>query len=285
MNSYFPHDSNARNSVELISVRMKFGIEGYGIYFMILERLRDEPDYMSIRNYDIIAYELRTETDKVKSIVEDFGLFDFTDDGKCFYSESFCRRMEERNIKTKVLSDSGKKGAEKRWNKGGNSHPIATLSNTDSHPIATPIASDSNNMILDNIKVDNIKLNNIKLDLYPLQDIVEIFNSDLPLSIPKIKKLNEKRKNKVKLRLSEFGDSVEIQEKTFREIIEKIKKSDFLQGENKNSWIVTFDWIFENSTNWTKILEGNFDNKERKSSDKKKESLNVNDKWKNYEQN
>ena len=48
--SYFPHDSNARNSDKLIPVRMKYGAEGYGIYFMILERLREEKNYMSIRD-------------------------------------------------------------------------------------------------------------------------------------------------------------------------------------------------------------------------------------------
>jgi len=49
-NSYFPHDSNARNSDKLLPVRMKYGAEGYGIYFMLLERLRDEPTYMSIKD-------------------------------------------------------------------------------------------------------------------------------------------------------------------------------------------------------------------------------------------
>ncbi|MDK8252671.1 DUF4373 domain-containing protein, partial [Enterococcus faecalis] len=47
---YFSHDSNARNSDELIPVRMKFGAEGYGVYFMLLERLREEGNYTSIKD-------------------------------------------------------------------------------------------------------------------------------------------------------------------------------------------------------------------------------------------
>lgn len=46
-NSYFSHDGNARNDAKLLKVRMKHGAAGYGVYFMILERLREEDVYMS----------------------------------------------------------------------------------------------------------------------------------------------------------------------------------------------------------------------------------------------
>ncbi|EMW5354280.1 DnaD domain protein [Enterococcus faecalis] len=121
--SYFPHDSNARNSDKLIPVRMKYGAEGYGIYFMILERLREEKNYMSIRDYNTLAFDLRVDTSKIKAIVEDFGLFTFTEDGECFYSEGFNKRMEYKDAKSKKRSEAGKKGAAKRWQQ--NSKAIA----------------------------------------------------------------------------------------------------------------------------------------------------------------
>lgn len=130
MNNYFPHDSNSRNSDKLLPVRMKFGAEGYGIYFMILERLREEKEYMSVKDYNMIAFDLRVDAQKVKSIVEDFGLFAFTDNGECFYSEGFLKRMEIKDEKSKKRSDAGKKGAAKRWQ-------------TDSNAIAKPLANDS----------------------------------------------------------------------------------------------------------------------------------------------
>ena len=34
MQSYFSHDSNARNSDKMMQVRMDLGAEGYGIFFM-----------------------------------------------------------------------------------------------------------------------------------------------------------------------------------------------------------------------------------------------------------
>lgn len=111
MVNYFTHDSNARNSDKLIPLRAKMGAEGYGIYFMLLERLREEPDYTSVKDYNMLAFDLRVDAAKVKAVVENFGLFAFTDDGKCFYSEGFSRRMQIKDAK----SDTARESARAKW--------------------------------------------------------------------------------------------------------------------------------------------------------------------------
>lgn len=103
---YFSHDSNARNSDKLIRLRMRHGAAGYGVFFMILERLRDEEDYMSVKDYNMIAFDLRVDASLIKSVVEDFGLFAFTEDGKCFYSESFSQRMAVKDNISKKRSQA-----------------------------------------------------------------------------------------------------------------------------------------------------------------------------------
>lgn len=115
--NYFSHDSNARNDEKLVRLRMKQGAAGYGVYFMILERLREEADYMSAKDYNMIAFDLRVDAAIVKSVVEDFGLFTFTDDGKCFYSESFTRRMDIKDTLLRQRSEGGKIGMKNRWKK------------------------------------------------------------------------------------------------------------------------------------------------------------------------
>lgn len=100
---------------------MKYGAEGYGVYFMILERLRDEANYMSIKDYNVIAFDLRVDASIIKAVVEDFGLFVFTDDGKYFYSDGFNKRMALKDSKAKKLAEAGKRGPRKDGNK------IATL--------------------------------------------------------------------------------------------------------------------------------------------------------------
>jgi len=108
---FFSHDSNARNDDKIIALRMRLKAEGYGIYFMILERLRDSSDYMSIKDYNMLAFDFRVSADTVKSVVEDFGLFSFTEDGKRFYSESFLKRMKQKDEK----SEKARESANKRW--------------------------------------------------------------------------------------------------------------------------------------------------------------------------
>lgn len=141
LTSYFPHDSNARNSDKLIRLRMRHKAAGYGVFFMILERLREEPNYMSVKDYNMIAFDLREDASLIKSVIEDFGLFVFTEDGKYFYSESFKKRMEFKDDKSKKRSEAGKIGLAKRWGKkeseiANATEFIANATDNDSNAIA-----------------------------------------------------------------------------------------------------------------------------------------------------
>lgn len=113
--SYFSHDCNARNDEKILAVRMRHGAEGYAVFFMILERLRDTPDYTSVKDYNSIAFDLRVSAGLVKSVVEDFGLFTFTDDGKRFYSEGFSKRMKLKDDVRKSRAMAASVAAKKRW--------------------------------------------------------------------------------------------------------------------------------------------------------------------------
>lgn len=166
MNSYFSHDSNARNSSKMLQVRMKLGAIGYAIYFMLLERLRDEDDYKSVKDYNAIAFDLRVDASQIKAVVEEFGLFVFTDDGKYFYSEGFNKRMAFKDEKSKRRSEAGKKGAQKRWAKDdpreNNSNAMAKPSAKNSNAIAKPTHMDSKESKVKDSKVNKSKPNNNK---------------------------------------------------------------------------------------------------------------------------
>lgn len=114
---YFSHDSNARSDEKILNLRMALGAEGYGIYFMLLERMREDPDYMSIKDYNMLAFDFRVDAAKVKRVVEEFGLFTFTDDGKRFYSKSFNQRMNAKDVQKNSISEARRKAAQARWAK------------------------------------------------------------------------------------------------------------------------------------------------------------------------
>ena len=107
---YFSHDSNARNDQRLMKLRMKYGPEGYGIYFMIIEILRDIENYtLHISDVESICFDIRSDADIVKDIIKNYNLFVF--EGDYFYSKSLSRRMEKLDRIKEIRRESGKKGA------------------------------------------------------------------------------------------------------------------------------------------------------------------------------
>ena len=67
-------------------------------------------------------------------------------------------------------------------------------------------------------------------------------------------KIDDKRKKAIKNLFKEY--SVE----ELLQAIDKIHISKFMQGDNKNKWQVTFDWLIKKA-NLLKVLEGNYDDK------------------------
>lgn len=129
-NRYFSHDSNARNSDRLIPLRAELQTEGYAIYFMILERLREEPDYTSVRDYAMLAFDFRVPAESVRRVVEDFDLFAFTEDGERFYSVSFLERMRSKDAKSEKL----RQAAQARWAKNANADTEPCKCNANATP-------------------------------------------------------------------------------------------------------------------------------------------------------
>jgi len=136
----FNHDSNARNDEKILAMRMRLGVEGYGIYFMILERLMENSDYMSVKDYNILAFDFRTSADKVKAVIEEFGLFIFTENGKHFYSESLLKRMAIKDVKSKKRSEAGKLGNQARWNKNENTTEITQKNTLENQSVIAKVS-------------------------------------------------------------------------------------------------------------------------------------------------
>ena len=106
---YFSHDSNARNDQRLMKVRMQYGIRGYGIYFAVVEILRDNQDYtLNVNDISSIAFDLRDDVDVISDIILNYDLFVVEDD--VFYSKSLKRRMLALDQKRDRLIEAGRKG-------------------------------------------------------------------------------------------------------------------------------------------------------------------------------
>lgn len=86
------------------------------------------------------------------------------------------------------------------------------------------------------------------------QAVVNAFNS-ICVSLPKIKKLTDTRKKKIKNLQHHLGDV------SIEDYFTMIEQSDFLTGRTGKWGNCNFDWIL-NPTNLTKIIEGNYANKQ-----------------------
>lgn len=74
-------------------------------------------------------------------------------------------------------------------------------------------------------------------------------------SISGIEKITDKRKKLIKSLFTEFS------KEKFIEVLNIALKSNFLVGDNKSNFVMSFDW-FINKNNFIKVMEGNYKNKE-----------------------
>ena len=113
--TYFNHDCDARNDEKLIALRIRYGAEGYGVYFMLIEMLQAAPGCVLEKDYKALAFDLRVSARRIKAIVEDFGLFTPTDGGKKFYSERLIRHVNEAEENERKRSEAAQYAASIRW--------------------------------------------------------------------------------------------------------------------------------------------------------------------------
>ena len=98
----------------------------------------------------------------------------------------------------------------------------------------------------------------------PYESIKDSFNQRVKQS-PKVLKLNDRRKRLVRITWLEGPERQNVE--WWDAYWDRVNRSDFLQGRtpSKNggtSFVATFDWLI-NQTNMLKVLEGNYDKREK----------------------
>lgn len=110
---YFPHFSNARHDRKIKRVRKELGLEGYGIFFMLLEILREQTDLKyPLDELDLLADEFGTSEAKVRTVVCNYQLFD-VDENQNFFSPKLLLYLQPYFEK----SEHARMMANKRWHK------------------------------------------------------------------------------------------------------------------------------------------------------------------------
>ena len=222
---YFSHDSNALTDTKILNMRADYGLEGYGLYWAIIEMMRNEEDYklnLNKNTYRAIKTLTNTTIDIEKFIndcIEDYRLFEKQEER--FYSNSLLRRMEQKDKKSAIAREK----AEKRWNSNAEAMQQQCSSNAN--------------------KIKKSKENENKRN-----EIKEIYNSTC-INLPQVQKLTEKRNKAVDKFLKEFT------REQFEQICEIANNSDFLTGNNERKWKADFDFLMR-IDKATSVLEGKY---------------------------
>lgn len=117
-NLYFNHSYSLRNQTEILELRAEFGIEGYGLYLMLLETIA-ESETQSINKNLIrgLGLNLNCDIEKLKSIINfctKLNLFVVKDD--FIYSNHLQKHFEKRAEIKEKRAEAGKLGGRPKAN-------------------------------------------------------------------------------------------------------------------------------------------------------------------------
>lgn len=257
---YFPHYVKGGKTLYILENR--FGNDGYAFWFKVLEILGESEghyyDCSDISNWEYLLAKTRVTDTQARDILKVLVNLNKIDTElwkkhKVIWCDNFVKnvtdvyRTRSTDVPTKpVFSSEKPEKAEKT--------EIKEDVFSEKTPVKEVISAS------ENPKVKETKPKETK-QKYPCEDIVAMWNS-VCLSLPKVVKVTEARKKKIKCRIEEFGVKPDELQDFLMRLFQRVQASDFLTGRcnGKVGWVANFDWLFENPSNWVKVTEGNYDN-------------------------
>lgn len=260
---YFSHDCDMRNDIKIRALRRKFGNTGYAVWCYMLETLTGSENFFAPYNTvskELMAADFDIQVSELEAIIEycmQLNLLQMNEDGQ-IYSRAHQRRFEDMLIKREKRREAGRLGGIKSGlSRGNKSKNEAMLDIDDEEP--KQIKAEENKR---EEKRTEEKRKEQKIEMeYPYQDIMRLWNEICGVVLPKLKALNDSRRNKIRVRLNEAKcKTPDEMTQWAKELFTTCAGSRFLCGENNHQWTATFDWLFSNPTNWVKVMEGNYSN-------------------------
>jgi len=215
---YFSHDYHARTDEKIIELLSKEWWEGYWLFWAIVEKLYENEWYID-KEYERIAYDLRTQCERIQRIVEDYGLF------QSAWKKITSKSIEHRLRLRKGKSEQARQSANKRWQwaKQDNANALRTQSDGNA------------------IKERKGKENKVKEIDTTATDLLLFFNSTTWVNL----KLTDKKKEQLKNRLKTFS---------IEEIQTAIKNRMSSHWHVENWWTQDWDSLFCNDEKIDKML-------------------------------
>ena len=248
---YFSHDYNARNDIKIQALLVEHGAAGYGVYWVIVEILHEETARelkLSNLTYVAIARQASTSVEQVKAIVEcclEYGLF--TEDDGCFFSKRVIGNIEKRMEISEKRAKSGRISAKKRQK----------ATSAEQNPTKERKGKERKGKSIVDTNVSMLDVAHPTQERIDYKALIDFFNDETQGAFGKVMyPISRKRQESIRGRINEFGKDA------FAEMIRKAAKSNFLKGDSNKGFVAKFDWMIRPS-NFQKIIEGNYDNRNK----------------------
>lgn len=219
---YIKHDLYAVTDIKVMKLIDKFHEAGYGIWWAIVELLSQEQSHSLSK--ELLVSNVKTVL-RAKNSTTISAVIDFCIELEMLKENEgliFNERIIRQCDDFEKISKQNSENCKKRWENGN---------------------------------TNKIKENKINKRKEYVSFVQECYSNSCSEKFPKLIKMSDTREAHCYNLVEKFGkDKV-------KEGFEKANKSAFLTGVNDNEWKATFDWLILPS-NFLKVLEGNYDNKE-----------------------
>jgi len=248
---WFKHDATASNDAKLKRVRMKYGLEGYGLYWYCLELIASEVSKDNItfeldHDAEIISHDTGIHYERVQEMMTfmvNLGLFE---ENQGVIS---CIKMAQRLDKSMTSNPAMRVIIDKLRNPNGDSHDGVMI--------------ESEKVMQDKIRLDKNKHSMApdKPDADPVDpsEVASLYNKILGDILPSCKAMSKTRKAKLRARVKKDAKRRDMD--WWRRYFEYIATSEFLTGQvtgqNGKAFSADIEWILK-PENMLKIIEGKY---------------------------
>lgn len=241
---WFKHDADAHADAKLRKVRLKYGMQGYGLYWYCLELIargveKHRLTFELEHDAELIAHDTGIGREMVEDMMRfmaEIGLFEQS----C--GVITCLKMATRTDEytTKLLSSRS---------------TVATLSRQ------TPDTVGRKSVLREEKRTEEkrteqkerlLKESPAPAARTPHQEIIEIYHRELP-ELPNVVALNESRRKQIR---THHTGIMESDLANWRGYFQAVRRSDFLMGRKKD-WRADFDFLLRTKTP-LKVLEGSY---------------------------
>lgn len=234
---WFKHYIDAHKDIKLRRLIFSFGMEGYGVYWSLLELLAKETKTngeqayntfempIDVYPYEFLAHEIGVNEEKIKDIVTLMAETDLIDKEKFSHNIISCTKLAQ------IADDyTVRKGRIKRLEYG---------------------QKPNNNRNKTRPEEELEEEEEREGEREGEKEFQEFWNST---ALTKILTWSKERKVRLKNRFlsGHFREH-------WKTAVEKLSKSSFALGRNDRSWKADVGWFLSNDNNYVKALEGKYD--------------------------